>query len=212
MTILYFTRPTGIFYIPSTFLYISFRFYKIKPIFVLPLVIAGFSLFYFLLNFALNSGGELDFLKPYIHEMVICGVPTIKNQNEILTNTDNNEIVNLWFIITNQPSLFINLAFKRLVAFYGVVRNYYTLPHNIFIAVFFYTTYLFCIFNIKFLVKQYLPQTLFFICLIFFVTITVMLSCDEWHNRFILGLLPFFILMACSSFLNSWEKNFKSNC
>jgi hypothetical protein len=208
MVILYFTRPTGIFFIPSTFLYILIRFYKIKPGFVLPLLFfVGFSLFYFLLNATLNSGGELDFLKPYLYEMVICGVPTIKNQNNILNHIDNNEIGNLWFIVTNQPTLFINLAFKRFIAFYGVVRDYYSLPHNLFIALIFYTTYLLGIFNIKKQIRNFLPQTIYFICLIFFITITVVLSCDEWHNRFILGLLPFFLLIASNSFKNIFEKN-----
>jgi hypothetical protein len=197
LSLLYFTRPTGVFFLPATLIYIVFQFYKKKAFYLLSLfLVIGILLFFFLINITLNSGGELDFLKPYNYEMIICGIPTIKIPNNIANNIGNNEIGKLWFIITNHTTLFISLAFKRLITFYGVIRNYYALPHNIFIAILFYTTYVLGILNLKNQIRYFLPQTIYFICLIFLVTVTVILSCDEWHNRFILSLLPFFLLMS----------------
>lgn len=205
MSILYFTRPIGVFFIPSTFIYILLRFYRIKSLFTIPILILS-ALFYFLLSAVINSGGELNFLKPYIYEMVICGIPTVKDPNIVFLNINGNQLEKLWLILTNQTSLFGQLAIKRLIAFYGVVRSYYAQSHNIFIAIFFYTVYILTIINFRKQTKIFLPQTIYFICLIFFLTITVMLSCDEWHNRFILGILPFFILMAANVFLNDSRK------
>jgi len=159
------------------------------------------------LSTVINSGGELNFLKPYAYEMVICGIPTVKDPNTVLININGNQFEKLWFILTNQTSLFAALAIKRLIAFYGVVRSYYAQSHNIFIAVFFYTAYILDILNFKKQIKLFLPQTFYFICLISFLTITVMLSCDEWHNRFILGMLPFFILMAANIFMRNSPNN-----
>jgi hypothetical protein len=84
LTILLFTRPTGVLFIPSTILFFIIRFGKKRalPFFVLSAV-GGLTLFYFLLNAALNSGGEFDFLLPYIQEHVICGVPTVQRPHHI---------------------------------------------------------------------------------------------------------------------------------
>jgi len=169
------------------------------------------TLFYFLLSAVINSGGELNFLQPYVYEMVICGVPTVRDPNAVFTNINGNQLEKLWFILTNHTALFGELAIKRLIAFYGVVRSYYAQSHNIFIAVFFYSAYILGIINFRKQTKLFLPQTFYFISLILFLTITVMLSCDEWHNRFILGILPFFILMAANVFSNNMPNNSQLN-
>jgi hypothetical protein len=138
ISLLYLTRPTGIFFIPATVVYILFRFYQKKAFFLLLFfIVLGIILLYFLLNFSLNSGGELDFLLPYLDERVICGVPTIKGQHNITVPVEKDSVEGLWYIISHHTSLFLSLGGKRLIAFWGVVREYYTISHNIFIAFYF---------------------------------------------------------------------------
>ncbi len=198
LSVLYFTRPTGLFFIPSTIVFILFKFYRKKALLLLSIFItSGLILLYLLLNFALKSGGEFDFLLPYLDERVLCGVPTIQGQNNIVVPLEKNSVEGLWYIITHHPSLFFDLAGRRLTAFWGVVRPYYSLTHNLFIGFYFYGAYVLIILGLKKLVRKFIPQIVFFLCTILLVMITVALSCDEWHNRFILALLPFFLLMAC---------------
>jgi hypothetical protein len=197
ITLIYFTRPTGVFFIPATIVYLIFRFYKKSALILLSAFgITGLIILYFLVNYALNSGGEFDFLLPYLDERIICGVPTIKGSHTITVPVEKDSIEGLWYIITNHTSLFLKLSVQRLLAFWGVIRPFYSLPHNIFIAVYFFSVYGLIIYNFRTLMKYFRPESFYFLCIISLVMITVILSCDEWHNRFIFALLPFFLIMA----------------
>ena len=207
MAFLYFARPTGLFFIPSTIIYLVFKFYRSKAWYILSfLLVSAVVSLYFLLNFALNSGGEFDFLLPYLDERVICGVPTIQHQHPIYVPVEKNSIEGLWYIIIHYPVLFFGLAGRRLLAFFGVVRSYFSPAHNVFIALYFYTSYALAIFGFKKMIGKCLPQTFYFVTNILFIMLTVMLSCDEWHNRFILALLPFFLLLASGSLMTKTQE------
>lgn len=208
LSLVYFTRPTGVFFIPSTILYLTFKFYRKKAWVILGFFfVLGIVVLYLLLNFALNSGGEFDFLLPYLDEIIICGVPTIQNQHKIYIPVEKNSVDGLFYIVTHYPSLFFQLASKRLHMFFGLVRPYYSLAHNLLIALYFYGSYLLGIIGLRKMLKSFLPHTCFFLSNIFFVMITVMLSCDEWHNRFILALFPFFLLLASGPFITKTKIN-----
>ena len=197
ISLIYFTRPTGVFFIPATILYIIFRFYRSSASLLLAIFgLTGLVFLYFLINYALNSGGEFDFLLPYLDERIICGLPTTTETNKIIVPVEKDSIEGLWYIITHHTSLFLRLSAQRLLAFWGMVRPFYSMPHNIFIAVYFFTMYGLIIYRVKILWRSFRAETLYFFCLIGLVMLTVMLSCDEWHNRFIFALLPFFLLMA----------------
>ena len=200
---LYFTRPVGLFFIPATIVFIILKFFSknVLRLFLFTGII-GIILLYFLINYSLNSGGELDFLLPYLDERIICGVPTISTAHQINVPVEKDSIEGLWFIISHNWNLFIRLSLKRLFAFFGVVRTYYSLAHNLFIAFYFYTLYIMILLGIPKLFKRFLPEAIFMISIIFFTAITVMLSCDEWHNRFILAVLPFFLLISVSFFID----------
>jgi hypothetical protein len=207
LAFLYFTRPTGLFFIPSTIVFCLLKFYRKKAFLLLSLfIVAGVVSLYYLLNFALHSGGEFDFLLPYSKEMVICGVPTVQNNHAIVIPVDKNPIEGLWYIMSHHTSLFFNLAGKRLAAFWGVTRPYYSLFHNLFIGLYFYNSYLLILAGLQKLIRNFLPQTIFFFCNIFFIMITVALSCDEWHNRFLLSMLPFLLLLASCTISNRSEQ------
>lgn len=208
LALLYFTRPTGVFFLPSTIIYLVLKFYRRRAWLILSAFsVVGFLSLYFLLNFALNSGGEFDFLLPYLDERIICGVPTIQNQHLIQVPVEKNSVEGLFYIITHYPSLFFGLAGRRLLAFFGVVRSYFSLLHNILIALYFYSTYILTVIGLRRMMSTFLPLTLYLLSNIFFIMITVMLSCDEWHNRFILGLFPFLLLLASGAFIVKPKKN-----
>ncbi len=191
--------------IQAGFIILKFFRKNILSLFLFIGVIAAIVL-YFLINYSLNSGGELDFLLPYLKEHIICGVPTIAQAHTIQIPVEKNSIKGLWFIISNYWDIFIRLSLKRLFAFFGMVRSYYSLAHNLFIAIYFYTLYVLILFGMPKLFKLFLPEATFLIMGIVFTTITVMLSCDEWHNRFILAVLPFLLLLSVSFFIGKNTK------
>ena len=197
LLLLYFTRPNGIFFIPATYLYLVIRFFP-KRAFKIILVsaVAGLTGLFFLINYSLGSGGEFDFLLPYLDERIICGVPTIKTPHEFYIPVEKNSIQGLGYIITHHFGLFAKLSLQRLSAFFGVSRTFYSLFHNIFVSVYFYTIYFFILSNLWRLFRKNKPEIWFLLTNIFLMIITVMLSCDEWSNRFILSVMPFFLLLA----------------
>ena len=139
LSLLYLTRPTGIFFIPATALFVVLRFYpkRAAPILAAS-ALAGVGLFYVLLNFSLGSGGELDFLLPYLDERIICGVPTLKEPHVLSVPGEKNSVQGLFYIITHYFPLFFDLSVKRLIAFFGIYRPYYSLVHNVFAQTYFY--------------------------------------------------------------------------
>lgn len=208
LAILYFTRPVGLFFIPATFLFLVLKFYPRRAFFVLSTAgVALLLLFYLALNTSLNSGGELDFLLPYLDERIICGVPTIAEPHKINLPVEKDSIEGLFYVITHNWQLFVSLSVKRLLAFFGVVRSYYSTGHNIFIGIYFYTMYLLIISGIRKWHSFQKPQVVFILCLLFFTALTTALSCDEWHNRFIFAILPFLLLLASLHFSKPIPQN-----
>jgi hypothetical protein len=204
LSLLYFTRPTGIFFIPATYLFLIIKFFP-KKAFTIVLVSTGLAItgLFFLFNYSLGSGGEFDFLLPYQKEMIICGVPTILHSHNVSIPVERNSFQGLFYLITHHFDLFFTLSIKRLAAFFGVSRTYYSLFHNIFVSVYFYSIYLIILLGIRNLFKKNKAETWFLITNIALMAITVMVSCDEWHSRFILSLLPFFLLLAVIAITNS---------
>ena len=203
LSILYLTRPTGIFFIPSTFIFLFVKFYSKNSFKIIG--IAGFTalvFLYYLFNYSLSSGGEFDFLLPYLNETIICGVQTIKEPHIIIIPVEKNSIGGLFYIITHHFNLFAKLAVQRLNAFFGISRSYYSVFHNIFASSYFYLIYIIIIAAIKKLFKSNKAEVWFLICNISLMALTVMLCCDEWANRFILSVLPFFLLLAVISISN----------
>lgn len=207
LILLYFTRPTAIFFIPATFLFIIIKFFPKRTfkIIVLSAVIASMGLF-FLFNYSLGSGGEFDFLLPYQQEIIICGVPTIPSPHHIQMPVEKNSIQGLLYVVTQNFSLFLHLCIKRLSAFFGISRSYYSLFHNLFASAYFYFIYLVILLGIRNLFRKNNAEVWFLIANISLMAFTVMLSCDEWHNRFILSVLPFILLLGVISISNSGKQ------
>ena len=202
LSLLYFTRPTGVFFVPATILFLVFRFYRRKAWTITVLFgLAAVVLLYLLLNLALPSGGEFDFLLPYLDERVICGVPTVQQKNAISIPGEKNSVEGLWYIITHHTGLFLDLGLRRLAAFFGVIRSHYSTWHNLYLVLYFWPVYAVIILRLRKLIRYFLPESIFLFLNIFFIMVTVVLSCDEWHNRFILALLPFFLLLGSTALL-----------
>jgi len=191
------TRPTGLLFIPATFLYLFFGFLKaISTRFKLVIVSAITVIFLFVLNSALGSGGELDFMLPYLDERIICGVPTLHHFVDIKTWGNGNSIYGFLYYITHNFAQFIRLALLRSKAFFGLMRDYFSTGHNIFLASFFYPFYVLTILSIKWWVKNNLYRFLYLSFLIVLTWGTTILTCDDWHNRWFLAISPWLIFLS----------------
>lgn len=150
----------------------------------------------------MGSGGEWNFLLPYSEEMIICGVPTVPDPHNFSIPVSQNSLQGLFYIITHHFDLFVTLAFRRLSAFFGVTRTFYSTFHNFFLILYFYAIYAAIIFNLKMVFKKHAAEVWFSLVIILMMAVTVMLSCDEWSNRFIFSITPFLLIFALIGFGN----------
>ena len=191
------TRPTGLLFIPPVLLYLFFRFFPSirfrNKLLILGVCLCGF---FFLLNLAIGSGGELDFMLPYRDERIICGVPTLPGFVAIRTANDPNSLYGLAYYITHNFDQFIRMAFKRSLVFWGVTRGYYSLFHNVFLILLFYPIYLAMILSLGNWYKRNSYVLLYFSSVIIMVWICVTLTCDDWHNRFFISISPYLNILG----------------
>jgi hypothetical protein len=190
-----FTRPSGFLLVPAVLIYIFFRFLSAWS---LPVKLGGFlllvCLFLFLLNAVIGSGGELDFMLPFREEHIICGMPAVISNGK--TDPADNSIFGLLSFAAEHPGDFIRLALQRSLAFFGLTRSYYSTGHNIYLALYFFPVYLLILFSLSHWWKNNKLVLIFCLAVIIATWISVIFTCDDWHNRFYLSILPFLYLLA----------------
>jgi hypothetical protein len=207
LVVICFTRPTGLLWVPCAFLYLFFRFFKALPLLIKLGITAVASIgFLFFLNMALGSGGELDFMLPFRDESIICGVPTRSYPANIKTSSDPNSIFGLIYYVTHNFDQFIRLAGLRSKAFLGLTRTYYSSGHNIYLILYFYPLYFLAVFSIRRWFKTNSHLLLYCFSLIFLTWSTVILTCDDWHNRFFLSIVPYIYILSIPALNNLVDK------
>jgi hypothetical protein len=200
LVLLSITRPTGILFFVATALYIFFRFMRNIAAWKKLLIISGaIIIFLFTLNAMLQVGGSLDFMQPFKKENIICGVPTINNA-DIKTLEKGNSVQGLLYYIFNNGKQFSRLAALKTVSFFGLIRNYYSTFHNIYLVLFFYPFYLLALSGIWKMFRRKSSVFYYMFTIILLYWITTLLTCDDWHNRFILTVTPFIFLIGFSVF------------
>ena len=196
LLIITFTRPTGILFVPPVALYLWLRFGK--SIRSAPIIITGTVLsilFIIVLNTAISSGGQLDFMLPFKTNQIICGV-SLETYNNMKTTERGNSIYGVFYYVTHNFSHFSNLAAQKTIAFFGLTRTYFSTGHNLFLVLFFYPLYLLIILSSKSWIKNNL-HTFVYLCTVLLITwATTLLTCDDWHNRFFLAISPYAILLS----------------
>ena len=191
------TRPSGIFFMAATIVYLFFFISKtINPVVKAAVFITVSCFALFILNYLMASGGGIDILLPFKDERVICGIPTLSYNADIKTVQNGNSLYGLIYYVTHNFSQFSRLALLKSKAFFGLVRPYYSYGHNVFLVIYFYTLYALIILNIIKINKKLPLAFIYFIALTVIYWLSVVFSCDEWHNRFFITLTPFFIIPA----------------
>ena len=197
LVLLCITRPSGIFFLAATLVYLFFFISNKINTF---LKIASFILFFvavlFFLNLLMGAGSGIDIILPFKNEMVICEVPTLSYNVNIDTVKNGNSLYGLFYYITHNTEQFYRLALLKSESFFGLVRPYYSKAHNLFLITYFYSLYL-LIFATLLKFNKKLPLAfIYFMAIIVVYWFSVAFSCDEWHNRFFLTLTPFLIIAA----------------
>jgi hypothetical protein len=210
LAILCITRPTGILFVPVTFIYLFFAFLKhINTKLKITFTIAVTLVVTWALNGLLGSGGDLDFMLPYREEHIICGLPTLNQPASIDTATNGNSLYGLAYYITHNFSQFCRLALLKCKSFFTMVRPYYNTGHNILLAVYFYPIYVFALSGINWWRRHNASRLIYLSGSILITLCTTLLTCDDWHNRWLLSISPYLLLLALPA-INKLLLMFKS--
>jgi hypothetical protein len=197
LVLIVFTRPTGLLYVPCTFLYLFFRFARSLSLAVrISATLTASIGFLFLLNTALGSGGELDFMLPFRDERIICGVPTLPYFRDIRISDNPNSLFGIIYYITHNLEQFTRLAWLRTKAFLGLSRSYYSTGHNLYLYIYFFPFYLFALLGIRKWITTNKCLLLYCLSPITLTWCTVILTCDDWHNRFFLSVVPYIYILS----------------
>lgn len=197
LVLICFTRPTGLLFVPGTFLYLFFKYTRgLSTIVKLGVTVVGTVIFLFALNTALGSGGELDFMLPYRDERIICGVPTLTQFRDIEISDNPNSISGLLYYISHNTAQFTRLAWWRTKAFFGITRQYYSKGHNLYLYLYFFPLYILALLSLgKWIrINRYIP--LYCLSVILITWLTVILTCDDWHNRWFLSVVPYIYILS----------------
>lgn len=184
---LVFCRPVGVFY-AITLLYVLLkrRGLKFGSLFLYSGFIGVFVLVIFFLPIHYT-----DFALPVFQGSVICGFPGYPDS--VLKEADYTLIeIHTFFIIDHGFWEFLTLSFKKALIFFTVTRPYYSGTHNLFNGVY----YVFILGGVIGILRErthFLFQR-YFISILAGSLLIVVLIYNEWSERFIVPLLPFFIL------------------
>ena len=135
------TRPFGLLFILPFVIYAIIiskeRFHKI----LLIISILALGSFLFLINYAFKGGGDMDAMKPFKEEHIICFLAN-PNPQKIDVIETNKPIYDIAYYIYHNPLHFGKLIGKRLFSFFNLTRPYYSNYHNIYLIVIMFPTYI----------------------------------------------------------------------
>jgi hypothetical protein len=195
LLLLLFARPTGILFLVPFIVYVIiknrntiFKINNYKIIFYSSLLL----IFIFSGSIYLNKSQLMynGLFQAFPSNKIICGVESGLENFISLKNNPHGTFQYLSHNIT----LFIKVSYLKLVSFYGMVRPFFSSTHNL-ILMSFYPIYLLSIIGIctKFKFKE---DKYFIITTLMVFSGLVIITCVNWHSRFILPILPFIIILA----------------
>jgi hypothetical protein len=189
---LVFCRPVGVFYgIALIYVLLNEKQFKFPRLFLFLAYGSVFAIILFFLPIHYN-----DFALPVFQGSVICGFPAYPDSVLPEGNYTLAEIYSA-FIKEHGFGEFITLSLKKTTTFFTITRPYYSTVHNLINSVY----YVFILGGLIGIIQMFrrgshqLFRT-YFTSVLTASLLIVILIYNEWSERFIVPLLPFFILVT----------------
>ncbi len=104
-------------------------------------------------------------------------------------------LIDVIIFFSYHPVYFLKLFLIKLILFFGNVKPYFSMFHNVLIVGVLYPCYYFAIRSFRQL-QGYQKEKSFILTFIFVQALTVSLTTENWDGRFLLPVLPFVFLLA----------------
>ncbi len=192
-------RPLGILFIPGVLCYLYLIVPKKNKRLIIPAAIIGLGALLFVTNIIFTTTSNVPITLSATEGCIVCGI--IPSTHPALDlSTTGTPVQQLYYYVSHNFSHFISLAILRLKAFFFMTRPYYSNLHNIFLLLFIVPLYILSLAGLAGQKeKTYKPVFYFMLISISTFATVIMMQCDDYHNRFVLGLFPFFLIMAAKA-------------
>jgi len=195
------SRPLGILFAGSQYFYllvIANRKWKwILGAGSILVIIFG----YFVVNAVFGSLKDWTITQAFEQESIICDMPDSPPYAKLDLAGMGSPIYQLGYYLTHNFSHFIHFAGIKLQYFFLMTRQYYSTWHNHFLLLNLVPLYFFALIGVFVKsVKFSKGINIFLLSSILLFAITIVFQCDDYHNRFVLSIFPFFVILAAKSF------------
>ena len=192
------SRPLGILFGGSIYLYLFYSANKKWKIVLGCASLFFLAFFFYTANTIFSTTKYWTITQAFEQESVICDLPTTTPSfTKLDLAISGNPVYQLCYYLTHNFSHFLHLAGIKLQYFFLMTRPFYSKAHNYFLLLNTIPLYLLMIGS--FFIKR-IPfnkeVALFLISSIALYTIIIIIQCDDYQNRFILSIYPFFVVLA----------------
>ena len=202
LTAMVFTRPFGALFVPPLFVYFLFSRYRVKRFKLYTVLTATIFilLMYLSIQAVFHGGEDMDAMKPFVEEHIICFVPNNPQGAKLDLKYYNNGIRDILYYIVHNPGHFTKLMLERLFSFFKFTRPWYSKMHNLFLLIFLVPLYLFFFIGLVPFLKKKTNLAIYVVALLILYPLATTFQCDDWHSRFTMPMLPPIFMVAAYGF------------
>ena len=192
------SRPLGILFAVSIYFFLIYTAPKKWKSVLGYCSIVFFLLAFYIINTIFSTIPDWNITQAFEEESIICDLPgSSPTYSKLELANSGSPIYKLFFYVTHNFRHFLHFFSVKLQYFFLMARPYYSNLHNYFvlintIAIYFFILAGFFIKKLKFNKGIFT----FLITTIALYTIAIIFQCDDYHNRFILSIFPFFVILA----------------
>lgn len=193
-------RPLGLLFAVSCFVYIfcnvNSGWKKIMGFSTILLIIG----IYYCINIIFSTIPDWHITQAFEQESIICNLPTSPPYTVLKLSTTGSPVFQLYYYLTHNFSHFLHFTGVKLNYFFLMARPYYSELHNNFLIFNNVLLYILALTGLYFKKSAFNKGIIpFIIWSILLYTLTIIFQCDDYHNRFILSIYPFFVILAARS-------------
>ncbi|NEM96211.1 hypothetical protein [Pontibacter burrus] len=200
LLVVLFLRPNGFMVAVAVFVYWGIGFckqreYNLWKAATLLLSLASIVVLIVAHLFLQDISSDHSFTKFLVSGEVIQGYEPLRLEGITIAQPQGSPLQQTVAIVLSEPWFFLKQSLLRLLYYWGQVRPYYSLWHNVAIVALIYPLYLL---GIKALLARMVEArvTGFIVFLMLQLSAMVVVSAVDWDNRFFLPLLPFVFLLG----------------
>ena len=207
------SRPLGILFAGSVYVYLFYTAPKKWKIILSFCSIIFFLFSIYTINTIFSTIADWSITQAFEEESIICDLPGINTTYpKLYLAASGSPIYKLFFYVTHNFGHFLHFTGVKLQYFFLMTRPYYSKAHNYFLLVNTFTIYFLVIAGFFIKKATFNGEVLvFLITSIALYTLTIIFQCDDYHNRFILSIYPFFVILAARTAESVGLHFFKNN-